>query len=435
MANTTYYTDSQSSDESFEWSSDSAPRTKRKTTRKTKATRKNLDGGSVNKKPKKPGRKPMLESSNELPSDPKLKRKAQNRAAQRAFRERKEQFVNELQTQIRELEVAKAKREKELSRENARLKKENERLKEENYLLKDAKFTFEYPQRSKKEEEEEKDSALDEHPLTATMVSPPISDEQMSTSQEDAQSYVSDISSSPLTEATSSVSLLSDDCACSTNAHHSCDDLSESMSSPMFDSGSSATDGNHGFGSSPPKSTPDFTFDNAITTTNSQTIPDLFRTKEINGNPFLTDYHQQQTPFLNTTSMVDSFLPPQDPPFSALFGTDDLFGTSSPAPFTTTDLDPLFSEQMQAFIERDAFFKCAPENEKPCKRKVLSYLRRAKGANRRAYQVNQDVKSYCPSLDLDQLCDDLKKKISFDSNRILTDEDVDLYIQCIQRKA
>ncbi|KAI8377043.1 hypothetical protein EDC96DRAFT_494282 [Choanephora cucurbitarum] len=71
-----------------------------------------------------------------MPSDPKLKRKAQNRAAQRAFRERKEQFVNELQQQLLELKREKEKREQELLRENARLQEENKKLKKENSLLK-----------------------------------------------------------------------------------------------------------------------------------------------------------------------------------------------------------------------------------------------------------------------------------------------------------
>ncbi|CCG82251.1 putative BZIP transcription factor [Taphrina deformans PYCC 5710] len=46
---------------------------------------------------KKPGRKPILE-------EPTTKRKAQNRAAQRAFRERKENHVKELETRVAELE-------------------------------------------------------------------------------------------------------------------------------------------------------------------------------------------------------------------------------------------------------------------------------------------------------------------------------------------
>lgn len=50
---------------------------------------------------KKPGRKPLT-------SEPSSKRKAQNRAAQRAFRERKEQHLKDLETKVEELEKASA---------------------------------------------------------------------------------------------------------------------------------------------------------------------------------------------------------------------------------------------------------------------------------------------------------------------------------------
>ncbi|KAF2626166.1 PAP1-domain-containing protein [Macroventuria anomochaeta] len=51
------------------------------------------------KQAKKPGRKPLT-------SEPTTKRKAQNRAAQRAFRERKEKHLKDLETKVLELEKA-----------------------------------------------------------------------------------------------------------------------------------------------------------------------------------------------------------------------------------------------------------------------------------------------------------------------------------------
>ncbi|XEV03773.1 hypothetical protein FSHL1_009060 [Fusarium sambucinum] len=54
---------------------------------------------STGKVPKKPGRKPLT-------SEPSSKRKAQNRAAQRAFRERKEKHLKDLETKVDELEKA-----------------------------------------------------------------------------------------------------------------------------------------------------------------------------------------------------------------------------------------------------------------------------------------------------------------------------------------
>ncbi|MCJ1436035.1 DNA-binding transcription factor yap1 [Xylographa pallens] len=63
-----------------------------------------IDGGGKrregdDKTSKKPGRKPLT-------SEPTSKRKAQNRAAQRAFRERKERHLKELETKVEDLEKA-----------------------------------------------------------------------------------------------------------------------------------------------------------------------------------------------------------------------------------------------------------------------------------------------------------------------------------------
>ncbi|GAN10402.1 hypothetical protein MAM1_0351d09943 [Mucor ambiguus] len=54
-------------------------------------------------KSRKPGRRPMAEEECDVDEDedPKVKRKIQNRAAQRAFRERKERYVKELEKKIK----------------------------------------------------------------------------------------------------------------------------------------------------------------------------------------------------------------------------------------------------------------------------------------------------------------------------------------------
>lgn len=282
-----------------------------------------------------------------LPSDPKLKRKAQNRAAQRAFRERKEQFVSELQEQMRQMKQATDKREKQLSLENQRLKKENEKLKQENYILKDAKFTFEFPTAS--------DKSQPTSPYTQLSMGSSLSGEE-------------------------------DNLA-----------LSESYkdSSPMMAS-----------------------FED-------QTAPDnMFYTKPNNNNNNTFDYRTND--FLN-----------QSEPLPQLFGNEmDLFGADSPSSFNSNaQLDPIFSEQMKSVVNEENLLKCAPENEKPCRKKIIAVLDRARGCNRRMYEIHQDVKSYCPDVNLDQLCQDLKQKIAFDFNHILSDADVDLYIECIQRNS
>lgn len=353
-----------------------------------------------------------------MPSDPKLKRKAQNRAAQRAFRERKEQFVNELQEQMRELREAKEKREKELARENARLKKENEKLKEENYLLKDAKFTFEFPQ--------SKGASFTPTIPTGSnitgkfkpmaSVSPPIKDDQILSSPE--RSHPQQFESlSP----ESAVSVFSDDCICEEGSIK-CGELSDyqgattasnsASSLPATQFSSSLT------GTNTAITAPQFSF------STDQSTSDLFSGKD---DLYLTNY--------GVSNNESDFLI-QNEPLPALFGNEmDLFGVTSPSQYEEDcELDPMFSEQMQALAEKGTLLKCAPENEKPCKQKVLAVLDRARGANRKMYQVNQDVKNYCPGFNLDQLCEDLRRKINFDSNHILTEEDVDLYIECIHRQ-
>ncbi|ORZ17997.1 hypothetical protein BCR42DRAFT_373487, partial [Absidia repens] len=53
---------------------------------------------------KRLGRKPMADEEPSDDGDPKVKRKAQNRAAQRAFRERKERYVKELEIKLKQVQ-------------------------------------------------------------------------------------------------------------------------------------------------------------------------------------------------------------------------------------------------------------------------------------------------------------------------------------------
>ncbi|KAF1807703.1 basic-leucine zipper transcription factor [Mucor lusitanicus] len=393
--------DDLSSDDSFDWSSDSAPKTKRKTTRKagTTATSKTSSAtkGSI-KKAKKPGRKP-LESVAVLPSDPKLKRKAQNRAAQRAFRERKEQFVNELQDQMRELQQAKEKREKELSAENARLKRENEKLKEENYLLKDAQFTFQFPAKEKQQDAVDGQSKVKSTPMP--LVSPPNTDHQTMLSSPDMDN-----------QSQADKSMFS--CGCEDSSK--CGELSDYQGGSTSDSA---------------RSVPETSF----TTANETKEPEFTFNTTTDPSPFGL-YNGKENTFLTHSANEADFLI-QSEPLPALFGTEmDLFGAPDLNNYEENgELDAFFSEQMQTLVDQEALLKCAPENEKPCKKKVLGMLRRSRGANRSIAQINQDVKSYCPDFNLDQLCEDLKKKITFEPHHTLTEDDVDLYIECIQRHA
>ncbi|KAL1915854.1 uncharacterized protein VTP21DRAFT_6242 [Calcarisporiella thermophila] len=101
------------------------------------------DTGSSNYNLKKPGRKPIVSSPEADLKDKSTKRKAQNRAAQRAFRERKEKYVKELEDRIKELEKNETKS-SQLEEENKKLREIIQQLQDENNSLK-SDFTFEFP--------------------------------------------------------------------------------------------------------------------------------------------------------------------------------------------------------------------------------------------------------------------------------------------------
>ncbi|KAJ1726667.1 DNA-binding transcription factor yap1 [Coemansia biformis] len=92
------------------------------------------DESHDDKKPKKPGRKPITTTA---PS----KRTAQNRAAQRAFRDRKQQHLKGLEEKVKEL----TEQHERTERENQQLKQHIDALRAENTTLKSGKFTYENP--------------------------------------------------------------------------------------------------------------------------------------------------------------------------------------------------------------------------------------------------------------------------------------------------
>ncbi|KAI8368570.1 hypothetical protein EDC96DRAFT_504814 [Choanephora cucurbitarum] len=98
-----------------------------------------------NDKPKKVGRKPLT-SEEEDSDNPKSKRKAQNRAAQRAFRERKENHVRVLEERVRELEQKISQQPNtDLLAENEKLKATIRQLEDENHRLLGATSSFDFP--------------------------------------------------------------------------------------------------------------------------------------------------------------------------------------------------------------------------------------------------------------------------------------------------
>ncbi|KAI9489600.1 hypothetical protein BDB00DRAFT_610218 [Zychaea mexicana] len=94
----------------------------------------------------KPGRKPMSDSddiSTDVDTeDPKVKRKVQNRAAQRAFRERKERYVKELESKIKQVQDNHLHATTQLVQENQHLRSIVYRLEAENFALKGIHIQF-----------------------------------------------------------------------------------------------------------------------------------------------------------------------------------------------------------------------------------------------------------------------------------------------------
>ncbi|KAJ2629467.1 DNA-binding transcription factor yap1 [Coemansia sp. RSA 1290] len=99
-----------------------------------RATSAGVSDDSHDGKKRKPGRKPIV-------SEASSKRTAQNRAAQRAFRERKQQYLQSLEEKVKEL----TERQERTERENEQLRKCISTLQSENQQLKDGKFTYEAP--------------------------------------------------------------------------------------------------------------------------------------------------------------------------------------------------------------------------------------------------------------------------------------------------
>ncbi|KAK3824484.1 MAG: hypothetical protein J3R72DRAFT_458157 [Linnemannia gamsii] len=89
------------------------------------------DDDEASKARKKPGRKPN-------PASPAV-RKEQNRAAQRAFRDRKERHLQEMETTIKELKETN----NDITQEAHRLKDANDLLQSENFYLREVVFSFE----------------------------------------------------------------------------------------------------------------------------------------------------------------------------------------------------------------------------------------------------------------------------------------------------
>ncbi|KAI8328250.1 hypothetical protein BC941DRAFT_445369 [Chlamydoabsidia padenii] len=357
--------------------------------------------------PKRPGRKPLEKAtaSDLATADPKQKRKAQNRAAQRAFRERKEKHVAELQERIRELEELTSKTDEDLINENNRLKEQLKKLEEENYALKDAKFTFEFPVSDLKQQQQQQTSDNN----NTSPLSPP------------------DSLSSPTTTTLSNNNDIQEDTSSSSCTEQSPRSLNQEDDSdtPITKTPTSFQDPSNflSFGSIQPSQDFDFL---AVSGNNSNNgndtssfsnsgydMKDLFHGKD----DLFTGYRASGTDDGYTDDVLGT-----NAALPALFGgggfDDDLFG------FTSQQ-----QQQQQPFV-LDQFYM--PDEPRPQIRKesLEASLQRAKQNGVRAYEVQEQLKNL-PDFNLDDLCADLKAKATCcESKYVLTEHDVESYLQC-----
>ncbi|KAI8140203.1 hypothetical protein BJV82DRAFT_671971 [Fennellomyces sp. T-0311] len=354
--------------------------------------------------PKRAGRKPLEKTTpSDAPLDPKQKRKEQNRAAQRAFRERKERHVAELQDRIRELEDE-AKSNSHLAEENAMLKKQLQKLQEENYTLKGTPFTFEYP------------------PKTTT--------------HDDEYQYRSNSTSS-------SCGSLSMGEKSSSNSEKSGSSISSSESPAMpLDHLSSLEEEDESLQDASPKDpqqlptaqqqtvqqSPDDllqqTFPSFHTSQEPLSIDDLLAPFATHDN-FFNDHTPQSkdnfsfTRYRAPQQSADSLLLQADLP--PLFGGDvDLFGLSGPAP-SNDDIDPS--------VLQTAYGQKIPCDVAP----LVKSLRQAKGQNPNATEIHRELKNYCPDFDLDDLCSELKEKAKC-TEKTFSERDMEHIIDYFEHK-
>ncbi|ORY97465.1 hypothetical protein BCR43DRAFT_513876 [Syncephalastrum racemosum] len=125
--------------------------------------------------------RPLFESQLAFatPQDIRQRRKEQNRAAQRAFRERKERYVKELEIKIQDIEKQHETHAKRLEQENQELRDTLKRMESEIYTLRGAAMAFETTMARLH------DAGVDV-PLSLREMSPPASDHSPKTICEQA---------------------------------------------------------------------------------------------------------------------------------------------------------------------------------------------------------------------------------------------------------
>ncbi|KAL9559609.1 hypothetical protein PS6_000704 [Mucor atramentarius] len=378
--------------------------------------------------PKRAGRKPLDKSQiSDAPLDPKQKRKAQNRAAQRAFRDRKEKHVAELQARIAELEALNATKDEDLVKENQKLKEMLQKLQEENYALKGAQFTFEFPVNDATQ------ANAFAHANNNNSTATAITDMNHRSSSDKSSMYQTTTSGSSMS---SNNSYSGEDVGSSAEQSplsnsHTHEDDSTSADTPI-NSIFSAEPMQFGLihqqqqpllqAQQPPMNN---SLDFFAVSDNSGFNP----TQQTNNFPTGDLFHGKDDLFANyrmpaTSNANDDFLFANED-LSGLFGgTDDLFGFGNS--------NQLNMAAQFGMPETPASRRLNLTADK--KEMLLSKLKQGQQEGKYIYQVHQDIKQECPDFNLDLLCDELKKKATCSmSNYPLTDHDVDAFVKCLDR--
>ncbi|KAI9311646.1 hypothetical protein BX666DRAFT_2031802 [Dichotomocladium elegans] len=413
--------------------------------------------------PKRAGRKPLDKSLlPEAPLDPKQKRKEQNRAAQRAFRERKERHVSELQERIRELEEENASH-SHLLEENIMLKDQVKQLQEENYALRGTAFTFEYPAKPLPHDEEYRSPNSSSSNSSCGSLSTSGNADKMSSSsnssvksgespaiasagdspEEENQSTPQDQQltiapfHNPLLTTTDDLLMRGDD---SHNFNFFNPAPFVDVSHATLSSGMTKLPGQQQY---PPEVIP------PTTATIEPRHSDLT----------FTDYRVPPS--------ADGFLFQNESELPPLFGEElDLFGFTAPMPSTNNNFDSgmLDNQQQQqdllAQLADPNFLLHTTQDEQTqtllqqlqqqgqlqqgnvnheqvdhanALELLMESLHQARREPRKAKEIQNEVKAYCPDFDLDDLCSDLKKKATC-SESVFTPKEVNEIIGYFQNK-
>ncbi|KAI9471834.1 MAG: hypothetical protein EXX96DRAFT_581863 [Benjaminiella poitrasii] len=173
-----------------------------------------------------------LSDSTMFQGDQKQRRKEQNRAAQRAFRERKERYVKELQLKIKEMERKHSEEMAKFTQENESLKSLVKKMEAEIYTLKGAAMAFNLSISKLRE------AGLDvQAPSTVVRDAP-------SPPQSDQQSPPAKIMDNPLNRSSAMATIRDKDGFSTTEKSHFGGGM-HAIHDPMFDSVSRYTTQNH----------------------------------------------------------------------------------------------------------------------------------------------------------------------------------------------